>query len=103
MQKKILFKRFITLGLLAGLFIPLMTNEAYVEEKTATAVFAVGWYGVGKSALEGQNGVKKVTNGWKGFHEVNTVEYYPSKISVKEMEESLKKARTYLKTFRKNE
>ena len=43
--------------------------------------------------------MKKVTSGWKGFTEVNTVTYDRSKITVKQMEEALKKAGTYLKTL----
>ena len=43
--------------------------------------------------------MKKVTSGWKGFTEVNTVIYDRSQITVKRMEEALKKAGTYLKTL----
>jgi len=54
---------------------------------------------VGKAALEGLDGVTKVTRGWRGFEEINTVWYDPSVITVEEMEEALRKARTYRKTF----
>jgi len=55
---------------------------------------------VGKAALEGLAGVKKVTSGWRGFMEANTVVYDGSQITVEEMEKALKKAGTYRKTFR---
>ena len=43
--------------------------------------------------------MKKVTSGWKGSMEVNTVIYDRSKITVQQMEEALKGAGTYLKTL----
>jgi len=54
---------------------------------------------VGKAALEGLNGVSKVTKGWRGYMETNTVIYDKSTISVEEMERALKKAGTYRKTM----
>jgi copper chaperone CopZ len=57
---------------------------------------------VGKAALEGLRGVSKVTSGWHGAMEINTVTYDKKVISVKEMEEALRKAGTYLKTFPQN-
>jgi hypothetical protein len=57
---------------------------------------------VGKAALVGSEGVKKVTRGWRGSTEINTVYYDPSKITVEEMEEVLKRAGTYRKTFRES-
>jgi len=54
---------------------------------------------VGKAALEGLDGIRKVTNGWRDFTEINTVYYDPQKITVKEMEKVLKKAGTYKKTI----
>jgi hypothetical protein len=41
-----------------------------------------------------------VTRGWRGFVEINTVWYDPSMITVAEMEDALKRAATYRKTFR---
>lgn len=41
-----------------------------------------------------------VASGWKGSTEVNTVSYDRSQITVKQMEEALKRAGTYLKTLR---
>lgn len=54
---------------------------------------------MGKAALEGLDGIKKVTNGWRDLAEINTVYYDPQKITVKEMEKILKKAGTYKKTI----
>jgi hypothetical protein len=50
--------------------------------------------------LEGLKGVKKVTRGWRGFTEINEVYYDPSLIHIEDMEEALKEAGTYRKTFR---
>jgi copper chaperone CopZ len=55
---------------------------------------------VGKAALEGLKGVKKVETGFRDFKEINTVYYDPDKITVEEMEEALKKAQTYSGTAR---
>lgn len=54
---------------------------------------------MGKAALDGLDGVEKVTRGWRGFIEKNTVWYDPSVITVEEMERALKEADTYRKTF----
>ncbi len=64
-----------------------------------TVTFGVTCYDVGKAALDGLAGIKKVTRGWKDFMEVNTVWYDPSVIGIKEMEDALRKADTYQKTF----
>ena len=50
---------------------------------------------MGKEALEGLPGVKKVTKGWSGPEEINTVTYDPSRITVDRMVEALKEAGTY--------
>ena len=50
---------------------------------------------MGKAALEGLQGVKKVEKGFRNFKETNTVYYDPAIITVEEMEEALKKAQTY--------
>jgi len=55
---------------------------------------------VGQAALEGQKGIKQVSSGWLGSLEINTVIYDPDKISIKEMEEALKKHNTFIKTIR---
>jgi hypothetical protein len=50
---------------------------------------------VGKSALEGLEGVKEVRNGFRGFREINTVIYDPNTITPNEMVSALKAAGTY--------
>lgn len=50
---------------------------------------------MGKSALEGLNGIKEVRNGFRGFREINAVTYDPSKITAGEMISALKAADTY--------
>lgn len=55
---------------------------------------------MGKAALEGLQGVKKVEKGFRNFKEINTVYYDPAIISIEEMEEALKEAKTYRGTMR---
>jgi hypothetical protein len=50
---------------------------------------------VGKAALEGLKGIKKVETGFKNLKEINIVQYDPSLISAEEMEKALQLARTY--------
>jgi copper chaperone CopZ len=50
---------------------------------------------VGKAALEGLPGVKKVENGFRGMREVNIVSFDPAEITVDEMVEALTRAGTY--------
>jgi hypothetical protein len=50
---------------------------------------------VGKAALDGLPGVKKVTRGWLQGREINRVTYDPARISIKTMEQSLKRAGTW--------
>jgi hypothetical protein len=54
---------------------------------------------VGQGVLEGLDGVKQVSRGWRGFMETNTVIYDKSRITIEEMEKALKKAGTYRKTL----
>ena len=63
---------------------------------TSKVIFHVQWYDVGKEALEGLKGVKKVEKGFRYFKEINTVYYDPTIITIEEMERALKKAGTYL-------
>ena len=51
---------------------------------------------MGKAALAGLKGVKKVERGFKDSREINTVHYDPSLITVEEMKRALKGAGTYL-------
>jgi len=53
---------------------------------------------VGKAALEGLNGVKKVTRGFRGAREINTVTYDPEVITPAQMVAALKAADTYTGT-----
>jgi hypothetical protein len=50
---------------------------------------------VGKAALEGLPGVKKVENGFRDWREVNIVSYDPAEITVDKMVEALTRAGTY--------
>jgi hypothetical protein len=50
---------------------------------------------VGKAALDGLDGIKKVTRGWQGGREINTVTYDPERITPEDMVTALKKAGTY--------
>jgi copper chaperone CopZ len=50
---------------------------------------------VGRAALEGLPGVKKVENGFRGWREINTVSYDPAEITVEKMVEALTRAGTY--------
>ena len=47
---------------------------------------------MGKTALEGLDGVKKVEKGFQGLKEINTVYYDPKLITIEEMQEALKGA-----------
>jgi hypothetical protein len=53
---------------------------------------------VGASVLDGLKGIKRVTNGFRNFREINTVWYDPTVIGIAEMEQALKDAGTYLGT-----
>ena len=50
---------------------------------------------MGKAALEGLHGVKKVDKGFRGAREINTVTFDPAEISVARMVEALTRAGTY--------
>ena len=54
---------------------------------------------MGKSALEGLKGVKKVENGFRNLRETNTVSYDSTMITIEEMEKILKKSGTYRGTI----
>jgi hypothetical protein len=49
---------------------------------------------VGKEALEGLKGVKKVEKGFRYLREINTVYYDPEIITIETMEMALKKVGT---------
>jgi copper chaperone CopZ len=50
---------------------------------------------VGKAALEGLPGIKKVTRGFHNFREINTVIYDSSVVTLDDMIAALKRAGTY--------
>ena len=60
------------------------------------AVFYVRWYDVGRSVLEGLEGIKRVESGFLNHKEINRVYYDPGIISIEEMKTALKKAGTYI-------
>ena len=74
---------------------------SYAQPPAADAevTFHVAWYDVGKTALEGLNGIKKVEKGiqrnklW--FKEINTVVYDPQLVTIEEMKGALQEAGTY--------
>jgi len=70
-------------------------GAAQAGTDNARIVFYVAWYDVGKAALEGLPGIKKVSRGFHNFREINTVEYDPALISTDEMISALRKAGTF--------
>lgn len=50
---------------------------------------------MGKAALEGLHGVKKVGKGFRGAKEINTVTFDPAEITVDKMVEALTRTGTY--------
>ena len=75
-----------------------IANQALSNPKTdsqSMATFYVHWYDVGKSALEGLNGISHVTKGFKNSKEINTVFYDPTQITIEDMVKALKAAGTY--------
>ena len=93
-------KKQVALTILVLLMVGLLTSTGNflgeAEAKSLTkATFYVHWYEVGKSALDGLKGVEKVSSGWEGAKETNTVIYDPDSVTLKEMEKALKQARTY--------
>jgi len=90
-------KPYITTIIAILLFNILGSVPLAAEDPSLTqAVFYVKWYTVGKAALEGLPGVKKVTVGFKGFKEINTVTFDASLITPDEMVDALKAADTFI-------
>ena len=50
---------------------------------------------MGKAALDGLDGIEKVTRGFRNFKEINTVTYDPTRIGVEEMVDALKASGTF--------
>ena len=91
----------LSLSILFLLMIGFENMESHAKEADLTqATFYVYWYDVGKAALEGLDGVKKIKSGWQNSKEINTVLYDPHEITIEEMEAALKKAKTYQGTPR---
>lgn len=65
------------------------------EPGLSKIVFYVACYDVGRSALAGLKGVSKVTSGFHGLKETNTVYYDPSVITPADMTMALQAAGTY--------
>ena len=75
-----------------------VSDQALADSKAdlqSQITFYVHWYDVGKTALDGLNGVKRVTRGFKNFKEINTVYYDPQQITIEDMQKALKAAGTY--------
>lgn len=92
---------FLAFTVLIFLFIFSGYKVSFSQERVESKViFHVQWFDVGKEALEGLNGVKRVEKGFRNFKEINTVYYDPKVITIEEMEMALKKAGTYVETVK---
>ena len=100
MKKRMrLFICFIFLFALFPHFLSSQSVSAFAEDEPPSKVtFYVHWYDVGKSALEGLKGVRKVEKGFRHAKEINRVTYDPTLITIEEMEAALKRAETYRAT-----
>ena len=92
-------KTSLILALSVSLLFIIATGFSEAEAAEASATFTVEWYDVGQDALEGLNGVNKVTKGFRDSKEINTVFYDSEKITIQEMETALKEAGTYTGTL----
>lgn len=100
-----IIERFSALGLPLLVLIALPLIDGYrpsLAEKPelSTVTFYVQWYDVGKSALEGLDGIKRVDKGFHNFKEINTVYYEASTVTIEEMEDALRKSGTYRGTVK---
>ena len=91
MKKLLALSMIIIVVITAGL-----SATASEDPALSKKVFYVTWYGVGNSALEGLEGVKKVESGFLNSREINTVYYDARLISMDEMIKALKDAGTFL-------
>jgi hypothetical protein len=83
--------------------LPLVDSDrpSFAENpQLSTAVFYVQWYDVGKAALEGLEGIKRIKKGFHNSKEINTVYYDASTITIEEMEDALRKTGTYQGTVK---
>ena len=79
------------------LFPVLSSSSSVLPLREAT--FVVGWYDIGKAALDGQPGVVNVEKGWLNMSEINRVVFNPAKTNVNRIEETLKESGTYIRTI----
>ena len=91
----VIFRIFIVYTAFSFFISPALSVFADESSSTSKVTFHVAWYDVGKSALEGLQGVTGVDKGFRFHKEINTVYYETDKISVEEMEAALKAAGTY--------
>ena len=97
-MKQIFGRIMIALVLLVVLPWVMFTGVAVVQSENSEeskAIFFVGWYDIGKTALEGMKGVISVDKGFQDGKETNTVLYDPTLITIKELESALKDAGTH--------
>ena len=87
------------LGMLTLLLLMASCSYGEVPLGQSKATFVVHCYTVGQQALRGHPGVISVTPGWSGPREVDRVVFDPEKITVEQMEESLRRAGTYRETI----
>ena len=92
---KLVFSGFVILAAFSLCISVVQQGLAEETSSTSKVTFHVAWYDVGKSALEGLQGVTSVDKGFRFHKEINTVYYETDKISVEEMEAALKAAGTY--------
>jgi hypothetical protein len=92
MQSMIFSATFLTLLIFAT------GATAETTPQSAKATFAVHCYDVGASALDGKPGVLNVERGWSGGREINRITYDPRDVSIKQLENWLKAAGTYVST-----
>ena len=97
MQRRLLKTALLFAIVLTALSSIVTASTVYSKETSPSKiVFKVACYDVGKAALEGLPGVEKVTRGFSGFHEINSVYYHPELISIEKMTQALKAAGTYI-------
>jgi copper chaperone CopZ len=86
-------------GTVFSYLLPDETQALAAGPDAAKAVFAVHCYDEGKDALKDMNGVTRVERGFRNFQEINTVYYDPKHVSIRDLEQALKKAGTYVETL----
>ena len=95
-MRAILLTTTLLTALLLATALPLVAAEA---ESPAQRTFVVHCYDVGARTLEDRPGIIAVKRGWRGFKEINTVTYDPSRVTVPQIEGWLKDADTYVRTL----